>query len=106
MEYNEIENSTDEVLEINKKKKDFKIELTLFFILGFLVGITFKTEAFKRITIGFDDYKISGGKESYDISAIKKKLIEKSQNAEQSKQDSQLEEVQPGEFESGDGSGQ
>jgi len=77
----EIKNSTDEVLEINKEKRDFKIELFLIFILGALLGITVKTEAAKRITIGFNDYKINAAADSYNVSEIKKKLVEESTSA-------------------------
>ena len=74
----EIKNSTDEVLEINKEKRDFKIELALIFILGVLLGITAKTEAVKRITIGFNDYKINAAPDAYNVSEIKKELAKKS----------------------------
>lgn len=87
MEYGEPENVTDEVLEINKKKKDFKIELALFLVLGFLLGITFKTEATKRITMGYEDYMITPMEDSYDISAIKNKVTEKIKES----QDAQVE---------------
>ena len=43
------------------RKTDFYIELALFLILGVLIGIAIKTEAVKRITIGFDDYEKCGG---------------------------------------------
>ncbi len=81
MENDEIKNSTDEVLEINKAKRDFKIELALFFILGVLLGVTVKTEAVKRVTIGFNDYKVESAVDSYNVSAIKKKLTEEAEKA-------------------------
>lgn len=81
MENDEIKNSTDEVLEINNSKRDFKIELALFFILGVLLGVTIKTEAAKRITIGFNDYKVESAVDSYNVSEIKKKLIEEANEA-------------------------
>ncbi|HBP01296.1 MAG TPA: hypothetical protein DD454_03745 [Candidatus Moranbacteria bacterium] len=83
MENDGIRNSTDEVLEINKTKRDFKIELALFCILGILLGITLKTEAAKRITIGFSDYKIEAARDSYNVSDIKKKLAEEAAEAQQ-----------------------
>lgn len=88
MEYGEIGNSTDEVLEMNRKKKDFKIEMALFFILGFLLGVTFKTEAVKRVTIGFEDYKITAAKDAYSASEIKKKLLEEAEQASKAAEES------------------
>lgn len=77
----DIKNSTDQVLEINKTKRDFKIELILFFILGVLLGVTIKTEAVKKITIGFSDYKINAAADSYNVSEIKKKLMEEANSS-------------------------
>lgn len=57
-----------------KKKREVIFELVLFFILGVLIGITVKTEAVKRITIGFNDYKLANGKAAYNIEEIKKEL--------------------------------
>ncbi|HMN19224.1 MAG TPA: hypothetical protein PKA31_01345 [Candidatus Moranbacteria bacterium] len=57
-----------------KRHRDRRVELTLFFILGLLLGFTFKTEAVKRITIGFDDYQISAGRQAYDIEGLERKL--------------------------------
>ncbi|HAV11388.1 MAG TPA: hypothetical protein DCX32_02490 [Candidatus Moranbacteria bacterium] len=91
MENDEIRNSTDEVLEINKAKRDFKIELALFFILGLLLGVTVKTEAAKRITIGFNDYKIDAAADSYNVSEIKKKLVEEAKNNPSGAQDPSLQ---------------
>ena len=64
---------TDEVLE-KKKRRETLFEMALFLILGILLGITIKTEAVKRITIGFNDYQIKKASQSYDITAIKKDL--------------------------------
>lgn len=61
--------------EIEKKKKrEVLFELALFLILGILLGITIKTEAVKRITIGFNDYKTAGGESAYNFDEIKKGL--------------------------------
>jgi len=57
-----------------KRKRELIFELALFFVLGILIGITVKTEAAKRVTIGFSDYKITAGKTAYDIESIKKDL--------------------------------
>lgn len=58
-----------------KKKRDLIFELSLFFILGILIGITVKTEAVKKITIGFNDYQIPAKIQRYDIAALKAKLL-------------------------------
>lgn len=79
---NEIE--TSEVLE-KKKRREVIFEMALFFILGVLLGITIKTEAVKKITIGFNDYQITKPSQSYDVTDMKIKLDEElaKQEAEQ-----------------------
>ena len=57
------------------KKYDFYIELTLFFILGILIGIAVKTEAMKRVTIGFDDYKMKIQRQDFNINQIEKDIL-------------------------------
>lgn len=59
------------------KIDDFKFELILFFVLGFLLGFTLKTEAAKKITIGFNDYKVLRAKQDYDFDKVKKDLEQK-----------------------------
>ena len=60
-----------------KRKTDFYIELSLFLVLGILMGIAIKTEASKRITIGFDDYKMNILPKGYDINELQKEEIRK-----------------------------
>ncbi len=50
-------------MKINEKT----INYLLIFILGFLVGVAVKTEARKRITIGYDDYLVSQMKQDFDL---------------------------------------
>lgn len=50
-------------IRINEKSINF----LLIFILGFLVGVAMKTEAKKRVTIGYDDYQVSGLKQGFDL---------------------------------------
>ena len=57
-----------------KKKREVIFEMSLFFVLGILLGITIKTEAVKRITIGFSDYQISSPSQRYNIEDLKKNL--------------------------------
>lgn len=58
-------------------KADFYIEIALIFILGILIGIAVKTEAVKRITMGYNDYQIKIADDRYSISQLEKDLIEK-----------------------------
>ena len=66
-----------------KKKKDLIFELTLFFILGALIGITDKTEAAKKITIGFNDYQIPAKAQRYDLPALKSELLRQAAQRQQ-----------------------
>lgn len=67
--------------EISKKKKrDLFFELALFFILGALIGITVKTEAVKKITIGFNDYQIPAKVARYDLFELKRNLLQQAAN--------------------------
>ena len=65
-----------------KRKREVIFELALFLVLGILIGITVKTEAVKRITIGFSDYKITTGKNAYNIEDMKKNLEEQEMAAQ------------------------
>ena len=81
-----------------KKKKDLIFELALFFVLGILVGITIKTEAVKKITIGFNDYQIPPKVERYDVAKLKDDLIReaaKQKALEDSAQDNSIPQEQP-----------
>lgn len=69
-----------------KKRNDFYIELVLFFILGILVGIAAKTEALKRITVGFDDYKMKIERQDYDINELEIKLSQEQAQDTQNEQ--------------------
>jgi flagellar biosynthesis component FlhA len=60
-----------------KQKRDFYVEIALMLILGVLIGIAIKTEAGKRITIGFNDYKMKMPPQSYNISQLQKEQLEK-----------------------------
>lgn len=57
-----------------KEKRSFLVELVLFFILGVLIGIVVKTEAVKKITIGFDDYRMKIHKNDYNLSEMEAKV--------------------------------
>lgn len=50
-------------IKVNEKT----INYLLIFILGFLVGVAVKTEAKKRVTIGYGDYLVSQMKQDFDL---------------------------------------
>lgn len=50
-------------IRINDKAVNF----LLIFILGFLVGVAVKTEAKKRVTIGYGDYLAEDMKQDFDL---------------------------------------
>lgn len=64
-------------IDLNKKK-DFYIELVLIFILGILIGIAVKTEADKKITIGFNDYQMKIAKQDFNINQLQADVTKKS----------------------------
>ena len=60
--------------EQKRERGLYYFELLLFVILGFLLGIVVKTEAAKRITIGFDDYRVAPKSQGYDFNALEQEL--------------------------------
>ncbi len=77
--------------EDKKKKREAIFEMALFLVLGILLGITLKTEAVRRITIGFNDYKLASQKNAYDVEEMKKNLDAQAQ----SDQAAQVDNSQP-----------
>ena len=76
----EAQANKPEILIMNdeqKKQADFYIELALFLILGILIGIAVKNEAVKRITVGFDDYKMKFYAQNYDLNKMQDEQIQK-----------------------------
>jgi len=63
--------------EIKKEKISDRTEMILLFILAILVGIAIKTEAAKKITIGYEDYKLPISRQNYDVNALQKDLVQK-----------------------------
>lgn len=87
-----------EVERVKKKKREAIFEMALFLILGVLIGITLKTEAIKKITIGFNDYQIQKVSQSYDVEALKKKLEQQVAEQQASQQiQQQIDQQQQGE---------
>jgi hypothetical protein len=77
-----------------RKKTDLYVELVLFLVLGILIGITLKTEAEKRITIGYNDYQMSINKQDYDINKLQSDLIKKSAEQKSSAENSNSQDGQ------------
>ncbi|MFA4817456.1 MAG: hypothetical protein WC608_01880 [Parcubacteria group bacterium] len=71
----------EHIPEDTKGKVDFFIEIALIFVLGILIGIAVKTEAVKRITMGYNDYQIKIEADRYSISQLEKDLIKKQSSA-------------------------
>ena len=70
------------VTKMRKRRNDFYIELALFFILGILIGVAVKNEAVKKITMGFDDYKMKIFAQDYDLNALQTKVVQQAQDAQ------------------------
>ncbi len=63
--------------EVEKdSKKNFIINLGMIFILGFLIGIVLKTEALKKITIGYNDYLMKIDSQDYNINKMQMDLMQ------------------------------
>jgi hypothetical protein len=71
------------VSKVKKRRRDFLVELVLFFILGILIGVAVKTEALERITMGYEDYKMKIGRQDYNINQIQKDLTAESMAAQE-----------------------
>jgi|GEM_PF-949561 len=67
----------DETGGKKKRKTDLYIEVALLFILGVLIGVAVKTEAAKKITVGFNDYKIKSAGSTYNINSLQAELMKK-----------------------------
>ncbi len=59
------------------KNKNYHTEIILIFIIGLLLGVMVKAEALKKVSMGFSDYKVSGGTQGYDLDEIEKQVTEK-----------------------------
>lgn len=91
-----------EIIEENKKEKktswlsDFYVEAVLFLILGALIGFAVKTEAVKRVTMGFSDYKMKIFEKGYDINELEKQQIQKNLEEANAAENNQDEEAVQG----------
>ena len=88
-EIKEVYNNGNE----GKGKKDYYTELALFLILGILLGIAIKTEAAKRVTIGYNDYKMKIMSQDFDISKMQKDMLAKQIEAAKQEQENVQEQI-------------
>jgi hypothetical protein len=49
---------------IENEKFKIRLKFLALFLLGFLLGLMFKSQALKSIVVGYDDYKIFQNKET------------------------------------------
>lgn len=84
-----------EIVKYKKKRNDVIVELSLFLILGILLGVTIKTEAVKKITIGFNDYKLANSRQAYDITAIQAQLQAQAAQEQAAQQQQTAPQSQP-----------
>ena len=96
-EIKEEETEKEPVAEIvpEKMKVSFKNKMILLAIFGILLGFVIKTEAAKKITVGFEDYKLLGVEKLYDINDLQKglELQKKLQEEEQQKAENEALEA-------------
>lgn len=76
VDFSETEISPEELER--KKKMDRYVEFGLLFVLGILVGIAIKTEATRRITIGFDDWQMNIVRQDVDFNKMQLEVAKKS----------------------------
>jgi hypothetical protein len=67
------DDSNEEVLA-KKRRSEVRSRMVLIFLLGFLIGVAIKTEALKKITIGYNDYLMEIKPQSYDINQVQQTL--------------------------------
>jgi len=92
-----VEVAIPEETEQEKRRGIFS-EKVLLFILAVLIGMAVKTEAVKRVTIGFDDYLMKFESQSYNLNKMQDQQIQKMM--EEAKQSAQPgEENQASEME-------
>lgn len=84
-EKNDVQDAQiEEVIEEKDAlKKNYRTEVILILIIGLLLGVMIKAESLKKLSIGFSDYKVSGGTQGYDLAEIEKRLLEESKKAKE-----------------------
>lgn len=74
-----------------RQHQDIIIEVLLYAVLGFLIGFTIKTEVSRKLTMGFEDYKIKESHQGYDFEAIKKAFNERATRGAQQGADNSVQ---------------
>lgn len=97
LEKNDIKDAEIEETSVDKKedKKNYRTEIILIFIIGLLLGIMIKAESLKKVSIGFSDYKVTGGAQGYDLDEIEEKLIQESKAKQEEAANAQQEAPAP-----------
>ncbi|MDI6777951.1 MAG: hypothetical protein QMD77_02065 [Patescibacteria group bacterium] len=77
------ENISEKMPVFSKRKivSEKTVNFLLILILGFLVGVAVKTEAKKRITIGYGDYLVANMKHDFDLMKPEPKEVPETQEA-------------------------
>jgi hypothetical protein len=70
-------------MSLPPERMSFKNKLIFLALLGVLIGFVIKTEAAKRVTIGFEDYKLSSPQETFDINQLEKDLLKEKEALDQ-----------------------
>jgi hypothetical protein len=98
IEMEKAEDGTEDAIDgsVAKKRRSGKtdkyIEFILIFILGVLIGIACKTEAEKRITIGFNDYQMKIMKQDFDINKLQIDVDKKNMEAAEEEENAQAQD--------------
>lgn len=72
-----MENETLFPEETTSEKKNSPKTWLILLVLGVLLGIGIKTEAVKRITIGFNDNQLGETGKNYDLNQLQRQVLEK-----------------------------
>lgn len=73
----------EETGEKKDKKRNYRTEIILIFVIGLLLGIMLKAESLKKVSIGFSDYKVMGGSQEYNLDEIEKRLTDESKKQQE-----------------------
>lgn len=65
----QLENKPLEGLDFreNQQQRNKRLRIAFIFLVGFFLGIAIKSQLFKLVTIGFEDYKLANLKSNIDL---------------------------------------